>query len=94
MARPAVPLVRFDLEPGRRIAGKYTVEARLGGGLQGEVCWVSQAQTGIRCAAKLFYPQGNEKNLTARRYAQPLDRLRGCPIVIPYHHGETLRPRG
>ena len=92
MASRAV--TRFDLEPGRRIAGKYTVEAYLGGGLEGEVYRVIETQTGIRRAAKLFYPQRNEKNEAARRYAQRLDRLRDCPIVIQYHHGETLKVRG
>ena len=86
----ALRIEKFDLSPGDKIGGKYRVEDFLGGGLQGEVYRVTEVQTGIRRAAKLFYPQENERNRTARTYAQRLHRLRDCPIVIQYHHAERV----
>ena len=49
----------FDLAPGRVLASKYVVEAALGGGWEGEVYRVVETRTGIRRAAKLFYPHRN-----------------------------------
>jgi serine/threonine protein kinase len=94
MARQAVKVTNFGFEPGQRIGDKYHVEAFLGGGLQGEVYRVTELQTRVRRAAKLFYPQQNQGGRTARNYAQRLDRLRDCPIVIQYHHAETVRLGG
>jgi serine/threonine protein kinase len=86
----AAKIVSFDLAPGQRIGDTYRVEEFLGGGLEGEVYRVTELQTRVRRAAKLFYPQQNQGNRAARVYAQKLDRLRHCPIVIQYHHAETL----
>lgn len=94
MARQAVKVTHFGFEPGQRIGDKYHVEAFLGGGLQGEVYRVTELQTRVRRAAKLFYPQQNQGGRTARNYAQRLDRLRDCPVVIQYHHAETIRLGG
>jgi serine/threonine protein kinase len=86
----AAKIASFDLAPGQRIGDTYRVEEFLGGGLEGEVYRVTELQTRVRRAAKLFYPQQNQGNRAARAYAQKLDRLRHCPIVIQYHHAETL----
>jgi len=94
MAQPAQRLSRFDLQPGDRLNGKYIVEEFLGGGVQGEVYKVVEMRTRIRRAAKLFYPRGNERDRAARSYARKLDRLRTCPIVIQYHHAESLSIEG
>jgi serine/threonine protein kinase len=94
VAQHAVRITSFGLEPGQRIGDKYLVEAFLGGGLQGEVYRVTELQTRVRRAAKLFFPQQNQGGRTARNYAQRLDRLRDCPIVIQYHHAETVRIAG
>ena len=83
-------IASFDLPPGYKIGGKYRVEACLGGGYEGEVYRVTEIQTGIQRAGKLFYPQRNTRNRTARVYARRLDRLRDCPIVIQYHHAEKV----
>jgi len=90
MARHAARISTFDLEAGQRLGGKYRVEAYLGDGLEGEVYRVTELQTRVRRAAKLFYPQHDEKGRAGRAYAQKLDRLRDCPIVIQYHHAERL----
>ena len=94
MARRAAKITRFGFEPGQKIGDKYLVEAFLGGGLQGEVYRVLERQTRVRRAAKLLFPQQNEGGRTARNYAQKLDRLRDCPIVIQYHHAEKLKIQG
>lgn len=83
----------FDLPAGRSIAGKYEVERKLGGGYEGEVYKVTERRTGISRAAKLFFPQRNERDLAVKFYARKLDRLSDCPIVVQYHHTETIQFR-
>ena len=90
MRQRTIKIAKFGLKPGEKIGGKYRVEEYLGGGLQGEVYRVTELQTRIPRAAKLFYPQENLRNSAARIYAQRLNRLRDCPIVIQYHHAEWL----
>ena len=90
MGQVAGKITGFGFRPGERIAGKYLVEAFLGGGLQGEVYRVLELHTRVRRAAKLFFPQQNRGGRTARNYAQRLDRLRDCRVVIQYHHAETV----
>ena len=85
---------KFRILPGRIIGGKYVVDAKLGGGWEGEVYRVQETRTGVTRAAKLFYPKRNIRDRAVRFYAKKLDRLRKCPIVIQYHHSETIRYRG
>lgn len=80
----------FDLAPGRTLARKYEVVSRLGGGWEGEVYRIREKSTGIERAAKLFFPQRNLRNKSAKFYARKLHRLRDCPIVIHYHTEETI----
>ncbi len=95
MANNGVPRIdSFGLRPGRLIGGKYLVELKLGGGSEGEVYKVVESRTGIRRAAKLFFPKRNPRDRAVRVYAKKLERLRRCPIVIQYHHSETIRQRG
>ena len=94
MSRPAARIARFDLRLGQLLGGTYIVEEYLGGGLEGEVYRVTEARTRVRRAAKLFYPHENRRDQAARLYARKLDRLGDCPIVIQYHHAETLRIAG
>lgn len=90
MANSESKIRSFDLAPGDLLAGTYQVEGRLGGGWEGEVYEVVEGRTGIRRAAKLFFPHRNVGDRTARIYAQKIERLRKCPIVIQYHHSETI----
>jgi tRNA A-37 threonylcarbamoyl transferase component Bud32 len=94
MARSPSRIDAFDLEPGRVLAGKYVVVAKLGGGWEGEVYKVAERRTGVLRAAKLFFPQRNVGDKAVRIYAKKLEDLRGCPIVIQYHNTETVRFRG
>lgn len=85
---------QFGITPGRVLAGKYRVDGFVGSGWEGEVFLVTERLTGARRAAKLFFPQRNEKDRAAVYYARKLERLRDCPIVIQYHHAESVRLRG
>jgi serine/threonine protein kinase len=80
----------FDLVPGRTMARKYEIVSRLGGGWEGEVYRIREKTTGIERAAKLFFPQRNLRNKTAKIYARKLHKLRACPIVIQYHTEERV----
>ena len=55
MYRPG-EVKRFDFAPGRRVAGKYEIERPLGSGYEGEVYAIVERSTGIRRAAKFYYP--------------------------------------
>jgi tRNA A-37 threonylcarbamoyl transferase component Bud32 len=83
----------FDLAEGRKIAGKYEVLSLLGSGWEGEVYKIREIRTGIERAAKLFFPQRNIGNKTAKSYAQKLHKLRQVPILIKYHTEEILLVR-
>jgi tRNA A-37 threonylcarbamoyl transferase component Bud32 len=84
----------FDLQPGRLLGGKYTIEDKLGAGWEGEVYKVIERRTGVHRAAKLFFPQRNVRDRAVTFYAKKLERLRKCSIVIQYMHSETVRVRG
>ncbi|MGI9013310.1 MAG: protein kinase domain-containing protein [Phycisphaerales bacterium] len=93
MSRPRTlqpAITAFNFPPGRVLGGKYRVERKLGGGWEGEVYEVIEERTGIRRAAKAFYPQRNERDRAVRIYARKLEALRSCSMVIHYHHSETI----
>src|SRR5436189_1330088 len=79
---------RFDFQPGRKIAGKYEIERPLGSGWEGEVYVIVERATGIRRAAKFYYPHRDPMGKAAITYARKLDALRHCPILMQYHHQE------
>ena len=91
---PTTVVDSFDLPRGRVLAGRYTVEGFLGAGWEGEVYRVTEQETGIQRAAKIFYPQRNVKGRAVRFYATKLNRLRKCDIVIQYHHSIPVQYRG
>src|SRR3954468_14124840 len=88
MYRPGV-VKRFDLPPGKVVAGKYAIERPLGSGWEGEVYVIVKRATGIRRAAKFYYPHRDPLGKAAIAYARKLDALRHCPILMQYHHQET-----
>jgi len=89
--KPRSRIDAFNFPPGRTLAGRYDVVARLGGGWEGEVYRVRERPTGIERTAKLFFPHRNIRDKAARFYANKLHKLRQCPIVIQYHtHGSTI----
>jgi len=71
------------------VAGKYVVQHPLGSGWEGEVYVVMERVTGIRRAAKFYYPHRDPLGKAAIAYARKLDALRHCPILMQYHHQET-----
>ncbi len=79
---------RFDFPAGRTIAGKYVIDRPLGSGWEGEVYVITEKLTGIRRAAKFYYPHRDPTGKAAIAYARKLDALRHCPILMQYHHQE------
>jgi RIO-like serine/threonine protein kinase len=84
---------RFDFSLGRSVAGKYVIERPLGSGWEGEVYAIIERNTGIRRAAKFYYPHRDPLGKAAIAYARKLDALRHCPILMQYHHQETAYVR-
>lgn len=84
---------RFDFPPGKVVAGKYVVEGVLGSGWEGEVYAIVERATGIRRAAKFYYPHRDPLGKAAISYARKLDALRHCPILMQYHHQELAYVR-
>src|SRR5687767_4028585 len=84
---------RFDFPPGRTVAGKYVIEHPLGSGWEGEVYVITEKSTGIRRAAKFYYPHRDPTGRAAIAYARKLDALRHCPILLQYHHQEIAYVR-
>jgi tRNA A-37 threonylcarbamoyl transferase component Bud32 len=84
---------RFDFAPGRKVAGKYEIERLLGSGWEGEVYAIIERTTGIRRAAKFYYPYRDPTGKAAIAYARKLDALRHCPILMQYHHQEIAYVR-
>src|SRR3954466_14611376 len=87
MYRPS-KVKRFDFPPGRTVAGKYVIDRPLGSGWEGEVYVITEKVTGIRRAAKFYYPHRDPTGKAAIAYARKLDALRHCPILMQYHHQE------
>lgn len=81
----------FEFHPGRVLAGKYRVERLLGKGWEGEAYHVTEVSTGVQRAAKVFYPQRNERDRALRAYARKLEKLSDCTTLIRYHHSDTFR---
>ncbi len=88
MYRPSRNVKRFDFPSGRSVAGKYEIERPLGSGWEGEVYVIRERSTGIRRAAKFYYPHRDPMGKAAIAYARKLDALRHCPILMQYHHQE------
>lgn len=88
MYRPSKKPTPFDFPRGKTFAGKYSIERHLGGGWEGEVYAIVEKNTGIRRAAKFYYPHRDPKGKAAVSYARKLDALRHCPILLQYHNQE------
>ena len=84
----------FTLQPGRVIARKYEVLEKIGEGWEGEVYKILDILTGIEHAAKLFFPERDQRGAAVTTYAKRLYRLRNCSMVVRYHTEETIRLRG
>lgn len=84
----------FELRPGRKLGHGYVVQSLIGKGIEGEVYEVLETGTGIHRAAKIYFPHCDPRNQRSIRHARKLDALRRCPIVLLYHHSETLTIKG
>lgn len=85
---------RFNFPENYNVSKKYRIISKLGQGWEGEVYKVKERSTGILRAAKFFLPKRNNRNLSARRYAKKLHKLRHCPILIQYITQETMDYEG
>jgi hypothetical protein len=83
----------FDLKPGLRLGESYEVEHLLGRGTEGEVYRIRELGTGIHRAAKLYFSEKSPSGRSMVWYAKKLNKLRRCPVVLQYHHTQTLRLR-
>ncbi len=92
--KPVPRIDRFGLRAGRKIGSQYEVVAPLGRGTEGEVYQILETDTGIRRAAKLYFPHRDPNRRSVIWYAQKLTTLRHCPIVLQYHHTESIRFKG
>jgi RIO-like serine/threonine protein kinase len=81
----------FNFSPGRKVGPRYAIESRLGGGSEGEVYQIREVDTGIRRAAKFYFPHVDPEHKLSIHHAQKLEALRHCPIVLQYHHSEVVR---
>ncbi|MCH9769384.1 MAG: protein kinase [Gammaproteobacteria bacterium] len=81
----------FKFKKGDELCNKYVIEGLLGAGFESEVYRIIEKSTGIERAAKLYFPQQNQGNKIATRYAKLLHKLSNCPIVIHYHTHETIK---
>jgi tRNA A-37 threonylcarbamoyl transferase component Bud32 len=93
MYRPSRKVKRFDFTAGKSFAGRYVISSPLGSGWEGEVYAIVEKATGIRRAAKFYYPHRDPTGQAAIAYARKLDALRHCPILMQYHHQETATVR-
>lgn len=84
----------YELPKGRVIAGKYEVIETLGAGLEGEVYWVREIDSGIFRAAKLFFTERNRGNKTSTHFAQKMHRLRHCQLTIHHNASVSIRIKG
>lgn len=84
----------FDFAPGRILARKYEVLARLGARPTGELYRLAERSTGIERTARFFAPTLDPENRVANRCAQKLHRLRHCDILMHYRTQETIQVQG
>lgn len=84
----------FRLKPGTILADKYEVVSLLGKGWEGEVYLLKEIVTDVERAGKFFFPHRNNGKKTARWYAQRLNKLRDCPIIVKYHTHDTFTYKG
>lgn len=80
----------FGFLPGRKVGRRYVIEAALGRGSEGEVYQIRELDTGIRRAAKFYFPHLDPNQKRSIRHARKLNALRHCPIVLQYHHSEII----
>jgi serine/threonine protein kinase len=85
---------KFDFEYGDKIAKKYMIIKKLGGGWEGEVYKAEEMASKITCALKFFYPKRNIKNRVANKYAHRLHQLSESPVAINYYTQEFIQFKG
>jgi serine/threonine protein kinase len=66
------------------------IHSKLGQGWEGQVYSIEEINTGIKRAAKFFYPKRNPKNKILVGYAKKLNKLSEVPIIIKYITQEKL----
>ncbi len=88
---------QLQLQPGQDLGGRYKVDRFLGSGWEGEVYKVIESVTLLPRAAKFYLSRGERSAREVQRamqaHARRLTKLRGCSMVLQYHHAEVLQIR-
>lgn len=84
----------FNLPIGKAVGKNYQVIEFLGKGWEGEVYKIEEVRTGIIRAAKLFYKRQSPIRYPHIAYAKKLHLFRHCPVIIRFHHLDTMVIRG
>ena len=87
-------VVGYNLSPGRTLGRHYYIVELLGSGWEGEVYKIEERRTGVIRAAKLFYNRPERREPPLNKYARKLFKLRACPIIIQYHHRDSIKIGG
>ncbi len=90
----AARISAFDFQPGEILADKYEVIRPLGSGWEGEIYLLRERSTRVERAGKFFFPQRNRRDVTARRSARKLHKLRRCSLITSYHARERFDHEG
>lgn len=93
-AKDIIEIDEFDLRPGRKIGNRYLVIERIGSGYEGEVYKVREQHTNIVRAAKIYFPQRNQKFKVSKRNALKLEKLMYSPIVMDCLSHEIITIKG
>lgn len=83
-------VLKFNFPPDTKIAEKYTIIKRLGGGWEGEVYKAIELSSKVPVALKFFYPKRNKNNKVANQYAQRLYKLSESSVSINYYTQEFI----
>lgn len=87
-------ITEFNFKSGKSLAGKYTINQKIGEGYESEVYTIKEVGTKIERVAKFFFPHLNEREQASKYAALKLHKLQDCPSVVQYHFHGTITVKG